>query len=115
MDSTRQSKISRLVQKETAQYFINHQSEYTGCIISVTEVRVTSDLDEAKIFISIFPQNFRDKVIAKIEENNKQIRFELASIMRHQLRRIPNLEFRLDETLDYAERINALLDKNSNK
>jgi len=111
MDTTRQNKISRLVQKEAASYFLAHQGEYPGVIISVTEVRVTPDLDEARIFVSIFPTNLRTKVLAKITANIKQIRYELAAKMRYQLRRIPNLLFMTDESLDYAERIEQLLSK----
>ena len=114
MDATRQNKISRLVQKEAASYFLTHQGDYQGVIISVTEVRVTPDLDEARIFVSIFPQNLRTKVLAKITANLKQIRFELASKMRYQLRRIPDLLFMPDESLDYAERIEELLSKDKN-
>ena len=114
MDATRQNKISRLVQKEAASYFITHQGDYQGVIISVTEVRVTPDLDEARIFVSIFPPNLRTKVLAKITANLKQIRFELAAKMRYQLRRIPDLLFMPDESLDYAERIEELLSKDKN-
>ncbi|MBP5369562.1 MAG: 30S ribosome-binding factor RbfA [Bacteroidales bacterium] len=114
MDATRQNKISRLVQKEAASYFLTHQGDYQGVIISVTEVRVTPDLDEARIFVSIFPQNLRTKVLAKITANLKQIRFELAAKMRYQLRRIPDLLFMPDESLDYAERIEELLSKDKN-
>lgn len=114
MDATRQNKISRLVQKEAASYFLTHQGEYPGAIISVTEVRVTPDLDEARIFISIFPANLRTKVFAKITADIKQIRFDLAAKMRYQLRRIPNLLFMTDESLDYAERIEQLLNKDKN-
>ena len=114
MDATRQNKISRLVQKEAASYFLTHQGDYQGVIISVTEVRVTPDLDEARIFVSIFPQNLRTKVLAKITANLKQIRYELAAKMRYQLRRIPDLLFMPDESLDYAERIQELLSKDKN-
>ena len=114
MDATRQNKISRLVQKEAASYFLTHQGEYPGAIISVTEVRVTPDLDEARIFISIFPTNLRTKVFAKITADIKQIRFELDDKMRYQLRRIPNLLFMPDDSLDYAERIEQLLNKDKN-
>ena len=114
MDATRQNKISRLVQKEAASYFLTHQGDYQGVIISVTEVRVTPDLDEARIFVSIFPQILRTKVLAKITANLKQIRYELAAKMRYQLRRIPDLLFMPDESLDYAERIQELLSKDKN-
>ena len=103
-----------MVQKEAASYFLTHQGDYQGVIISVTEVRITPDLDEARIFVSIFPPNLRTKVLAKITANLKQIRFELAAKMRYQLRRIPDLLFMPDESLDYAERIEELLSKDKN-
>ncbi len=114
MDSTRQSKVSRLLQKEIANYFLLHASDYKGVMISVTEVRITSDLDEARIFVSIFPPASRKTIFDEIDINTKDIRFEVAKKIRYQLRRIPNFIFMLDESLDYAERINQLLDKNKN-
>ncbi|MBQ9213863.1 MAG: 30S ribosome-binding factor RbfA [Bacteroidales bacterium] len=111
MDSTRQSKISRLLQKEIANYFLLHSQNYLGAMISVSEVRVTSDLDEAKIFVSIFPNEKRQEIFNKIETDTKEIRFETAKKIRFQLRRIPEFVFLIDETLDYAERIQQLLDK----
>ena len=89
MDSTRQSKISRLLQKEIANYFLLHSQNYLGAMISVSEVRVTSDLDEAKIFVSIFPNEKRQEIFNKIETDTKEIRFETAKKIRFQLRRIP--------------------------
>ena len=111
MDSTRQSKISRLLQKELANYFLINSQNYTGAMISVSEVRITPDLDEARIFVSIFPNEKRNEVFQKIEEDTKEIRIETAKKIRFQLRRIPELIFLKDETLDYAERIQQLLDK----
>ncbi|MBQ3688768.1 MAG: 30S ribosome-binding factor RbfA [Bacteroidales bacterium] len=111
MDSTRQSKVSRLLQKEIANYFLHNSRDFQGAMISVSEVRVTSDLDEARIFVSIFPQDKRDSVFSDIELKTKEIRFEIAKLIRFQLRRIPNFIFMLDESLDYAERITQLLDK----
>ena len=112
MDSTRQNKISRLIQKETAQYFITNAGEFPGAMVSVSEVRITPDLDEARIFVSIFPTDKRDAVLGLIENDNKKIRYALGQKLRYQLRRIPNLVFFLDQSLDYAERIDQLLKNN---
>lgn len=109
MDPTRQNKISRLIQKEAAQYFVKTQGETPGAMLSVSEVRVAPDLTQARIYVSIFPQNRRDGVMNYIEENNKNIRFELAKKLRYQLRRMPELIFVLDDSLDYAEKIDQLL------
>lgn len=112
MDVTRQSKINRLMQKELANYFLLHSNDFKGAMVSVTEVRVTPDLDEARIFVSIFPPEKRKEVFDEIDIQNKDIRFEVAQKTRHQLRRIPSFIFMKDESLDYAERIEALLAKN---
>jgi len=109
MDPTRQNKISRLIQKEAAQYFVKIQGETPGAMLSVSEVRVAPDLTQARIYVSIFPQNRRTGVMNYIEENNKNIRFELAKKLRYQLRRMPELIFVLDDSLDYAEKIDQLL------
>lgn len=84
-------------------------SQYAGSLLSVTEVRVTPDFAEARIFLSVFPVEHRAGVMKSVEENNKQIRFDLAKKLRYQLRRIPELVFYLDDSLDNAERINELL------
>lgn len=112
MDTTRQSKISRLIQKEAAQYFITNATEFPGAMVSVSEVRITPDLDEARIFVSIFPTDKKETIFAAIENANKQIRYALGQKLRYQLRRIPNLVFFLDQSLDYAEKIDQLLKNN---
>lgn len=80
-------------------------------MVSVSEVRITPDLDEARIFVSVFPQEKRAEVFSLIEQGTKEIRFETAKKIRFQLRRIPEFIFRIDESLDYAERIQELLNK----
>lgn len=111
MDTTRQNKVSRLVQKEAANYFLFNAAEYPGAMISVTETRVTPDLAEARLYVSIFPADKRKETIELIEKKSKDIRYALGQELRHQLRIIPDLTFFLDDSLDYAERINYLLEK----
>ncbi|MCR5455877.1 MAG: ribosome-binding factor A [Bacteroidales bacterium] len=111
MDSTRQNKVSRLVQKEAANYFLFNAAQFPGAMISVTETRVTPDLSDARLYVSIFPADKRKATFELIEKKNKDIRYALAQELRHQLRIIPNLRFVLDDSLDYAERINYLLEK----
>lgn len=115
MDTTRQNKVSRLVQKEAANFFLHHAAEFPGAMISVTEVRITPDLAEARLFVSIFPADKRKNIIELIEKKNKEIRYTLGKELRHQLRIIPELVFMEDKSLDYAERINELLDKNKDE
>ena len=109
METTRQQKISRLIQKELSNIFLVQTKATNGILVSVSAVRVTPDLGIARVYLSIFPQDKREELIKNINENSKAIRFELGQIVRHQLRVVPELEFYIDDSLDYAERIDTLL------
>ncbi len=109
METTRQQKISRLIQKELGDIFLLQTKATTGIIISITEVRITPDLSIAKVYLSVFPNNKRDELIEAITANTREIRFDLGKRLRHSLRIIPNLKFFIDESLDYADRIETLL------
>ena len=80
-----------------------------GILISITKVYVTSDLGEAKIYVSVFPSEHRDKLMEGIKKNASTIRYELARRTKNQLRRMPNLEFFTDDSLDYIEGIDSAL------
>ena len=112
MESTRQKKVSRLIQKELSLIFQNISSQYfSNVIISVTIVRVSKDLSSSKVFISIFP--VKDPNIILDQVNNKYviIRKMLAHKIRNQLRKVPELIFYLDDSSAYAENIDQLLKK----
>ena len=110
MESKRLSKVARLIQKELGDYFQKQgQTKYLGSLVSVTTVRVSPDLSVAHIYVSIFPPQHRDEVFKSITVVNRDIRHELAQRTRHQLRKIPTLDFHLDDSLDYAEKIDDLL------
>jgi ribosome-binding factor A len=110
METTRQLKISRLIQKELAEFFRgNNQMTVNGAMISVTQVRVTPDLSLAKSYISVFPSSNAEPVVKHLEEQAKMIRFELGKKIGKQVRHIPELRFYVDDSLDYAERIDELL------
>lgn len=109
--STRQNKISRLVQREMADILLKlNKSHYTGKLISVTIVRVTKDLGIARIYLSIFPSEFGETILADLRATSKQIRGELGRKVGKSLRVIPNLEFYIDDSLDYIDKIDKLLD-----
>ena len=74
-------------------------------------MRVTPDLSLARVFLSIFPTNRQEELMPLIEANTKNLRFELGNRVRHQLRVVPELEFRLDNSLDKLEHIDELLNK----
>ena len=109
MESTRQHKIARLIQKDRSDILVRYARTLTGTLISVSEVRVSPDLSIAHIYVSIFPQDKVKETMLLIEENTHRLRGELGALERHQLRIIPEVVFHLDETIDRMERIDELL------
>jgi len=109
MDSTRQNKVGRLLQKELSMIFQKRSSSFLGTMVSVTEVRVAQDMSTARVFVSIFPTDKKDEVFLLVQANTKAIRHELAQIVKNQLRKAPQLIFEMDESLDYAAKIDELL------
>ncbi|HBB93710.1 MAG: ribosome-binding factor A [Bacteroidetes bacterium GWF2_49_14] len=110
MDSTRMLKISRLIQKELAEYFRENGKELgQGSLISVTAVRISPDLGQARVYLSIFPSAKAEPVVKDLESHVKTIRFELGKKIAKQVRHIPELRFYIDDSMDYAERIDVLL------
>ena len=109
MESTRQHKIARLIQKDMSDILLRYARTLHGTLISVSEVRVSPDLSVANIYLSIFPQDKVQDTMTHIEEDKGKIRGELGALERHQLRVIPELHFHLDETIDRMERIDQLL------
>lgn len=108
--STRQNKISRLVYREMAEILLKiNKTKFPGKLITVTTVRVTKDLGIARMYLSVFPSEFAQEVLSEIEVHNKQIRGELGRKVGKSLRVIPNLEFYIDDSLDYIDNINNLL------
>ena len=89
--------------------FIHVSSTFKGTILSVSEVRISPDLSVAKAYISVFPQNQSDYVIETLKNSSRSIRYELGKRIKNQVRVIPELIFKLDETLDKLETIDRLL------
>lgn len=110
MDSIRQNKVSRLIQRELSGMFQNECKEIiAGAMVSVTMVRVSPDLSYAKIYLSIFPSDRIEVTMNSLEEKNKSIRFILGKKVGKQMRIIPELRFFVDDSLDYIEKIDNLL------
>ena len=82
-----------------------------GGMISVSSVKVTPDLFEARVYLSMFQVKDTQAVLLKFEEKNKEIRKELGARVRHQLRSIPEIKFYIDDTLDYVFKMEELFDK----
>ena len=110
MESTRQAKISRLLQKELSEIFRLQTAKTHGTLVSVSAVRVTPDLSIAKVYLSIFPSGKAQEVMDSIKASAKTIRYDLAQKIRFVLRKTPELQFYLDDSIDYLENIDNLLE-----
>ena len=111
METTRQNKISRLIQKELSEIFLLETKSMNGVLVSVSAVRISPDMSIARVYLSVFPSERSQEIVKNINDNMKSIRYELGTRVRHQLRIIPELKFFVDDSLDYAERIDELLKK----
>lgn len=111
METTRQSKVSRLIQKELSEIFLLQTKAMNGVLVSVSAVRISPDMSIARVYLSVFPSEKSQEIVKNINDNMKSIRFELGTRVRHQLRIIPELKFFVDDSLDYVERIDELLKK----
>ena len=109
METTRQNKIARLIQKELAEMF-QHQTQAThGLLVSVSAVRISPDMSVCRAYLSVFPSEKSQEVVENINRNVKSVRYELGKRLRYQLRIIPELRFFVDDSLDYIEHIDELL------
>ena len=109
MESTRQEKIARMLQKEFGEIFIHYARQIQGTLISVSEVRITPDLSIARIYLSVFPTDKATAVLEQVNNDTKALRFELGNRLRHQLRIIPELNFYNDESIEKLSKIDELL------
>lgn len=114
METTRQQKIARLLQKELGDIFLQYARQMQGTLITVTGVTISPDLSIARVRLSIFPNEKVESVLKQIEAENKSFRYELGKRVRHQLRIIPELFFHIDDSLDYLENIDNLLNQDKN-
>jgi ribosome-binding factor A len=112
MESKRQQKVNRLLQKELALLFQREGNAMFGnSLISVTGVRISPDLSMARVYLSIFGKMDKNEVMSVIKDKQKEIRRKAGEAMRHQLRIVPEFMFELDDSVDYAARIDELLKK----
>ena len=112
MQTTRQKKVSRLLQKELSGIFQKEIPALLGNVmVSATIVRVSTDLANANVFLSIFPVENPQEALNLIKRNSGLFRKHLGNRVRHQLRIIPIIEYFLDDSAAYAEEIDSLLKK----
>lgn len=111
MQETRQNRIARLLQKELAQIFQSQTRAMRGVMVSVTRCRISPDMSICTAYLSVFPSEKGEEIINNVNANEKTIRYELGTKVRHQLRIIPELRFFIDDSLDYIDHIDELLKK----
>ena len=109
METTRQNKISRLLQKELSEIFLLQTKAMPGVLVSVSAVRISPDMSIARVYLSVFPSEKAEEIVKNVNDTMKTIRYELGTRVRHQLRIIPELKFFVDDSLDYIEKIDSLL------
>lgn len=109
METTRQQKISRLIQKELSDIFQKQTRAMHGVLVSVSTVRISPDMSVCKAYLSIFPSARAAEILDNINRHVREVRYELGTRVRYQLRIIPELKFFIDDSLDYIEHIDELL------
>lgn len=112
MESTRQNKVARVVQKDLSDILQHLDSSILkGRMVTVTMVRMSPDLSLAKVYLSIFPSKGKEESLESLKSNVKSIRNHLGQRVRNQLRIVPEIAFFIDDSMDYAEKIDELLKK----
>lgn len=111
METTRQQKISRLLQKELSDIFLLQTRSMPGVLVSITKTYISPDMSVCRAYLSIFPSERAEEILSNINNTAPQIRYELGTRVRHQLRIIPELKFFIDDSIDYLEHIDELLKK----
>ncbi len=111
MDTTRQLKIARLIQKELGEMFLLQTKSMHGVMLTVSGCRVSPDLSYCNVYLSVFPSERGEEIVGNIMSNIRTVRYDLGRRLRYQLRIIPELRFFVDNTIEYMSRIDELLKK----
>ncbi len=116
METQRQKKIAGVLQKDLADVLQRSITDggLQGVLVSVSKVSVTTDLSIAKVYLSIFPAKHASEIMERATSQQPVIKHELARRTRHQLRRMPELSFFVDDSLDYIEKIEKSLEGTEN-
>ena len=116
METNRQKKIGGVIQKDLVDILQGEvrKNGVSNLIISVSKVTVTTDLSVATVHLSVFPQEKAKEILEAVKSNAKNIKHDLSQRVRLQLRKVPNLVFFIDDSLDYIEKIdNALANRDN--
>ena len=109
METTRQQKIARLIQKELSDMFQRQTASMRGVLVSVSACRISPDMSVCRASLSVFPSDRAEEIVGNVNANVKSVRYELGKRVHLQLRIIPELRFFVDDSLDYDEHIGELL------
>jgi len=116
METKRQKRIAKIIQQDLAEILQGEirRAGIKNLLISVTKTYVTPDLTLARVYVSVFPSEKADEVLEALRQNAKQIKHAVARRVRYQLRKMPDLEFYRDDSLDYIEKIEKSLKNGDN-
>jgi ribosome-binding factor A len=109
VESKRQRQVGRLIQKDLGEIFQKEfKSIFTGNFVTITDVKVSPDLSVAKVYLSFLKDANRESILQEIKENTKKVRGLFGAKAGKQLRIIPNFSFYIDDTAEYAQKIEEL-------
>ena len=116
METNRQKKIAGVLQKDIADVITQalRESGITGILVSVTKVTVTTDLSISKVYMSVFPSVEAPNILKEVTSVKSQIKHQVALKTKNQLRRMPELEFFIDDSLEYIEKIDKAIEGTEN-
>tara|TARA_B100001250_G_scaffold338127_1_gene305141 strand:- start:230 stop:565 length:336 start_codon:yes stop_codon:yes gene_type:complete len=107
---TRSHKVSRLIQKDLSEIFLSESKlHFKGLLITVTHVFISKDFSVAKVYLSLFPTKNKESFLKRINTRKQNIKIMLAQKTRRQLRKIPELFFYIDNSIDHYEAVDSLL------
>ncbi len=116
MESKRQQKFARVIQKDLGEIFQREANNFIpNAMITVTKVRATPDLGMVKVFLSFFNVAKPEEAIKKIKSQSSEIRYNLGKKIKDQVKSVPQLDFFLDDTNEYVENIERIFDEIKNK
>lgn len=116
METTRQQKIARQIQRDVAEIFQKEGREIVrGTLVTVTEVRVSPDFNYARIYVSIFPFDRAPETMASLDRNAWFVRRELGRRIKDQLRTVPEVQFFLDDSLEYIDHIEQAMKRDDDR
>ncbi|MBD1385600.1 MAG: 30S ribosome-binding factor RbfA [Bacteroidota bacterium] len=116
MESKRQQKFAGVIQEDLAAIFQREGMNYLPhTLVTITKVRVTPDLAIARVFLSFFNNTDNQQALQVIKSHASEIRYKLGARIKDQVRIIPQLEFFVDDTSEYVERMEKIFDKISHE